>query len=282
MKMVSHNINDEQAKLWNGPAGRGWVEAQELLDQMFKPFESLLVEATRPADSAQRVLDVGCGTGGTTLAVARRLGTDGFCTGIDISEPMIAAARARAERENTPASFLCANAQHHAFEPETVDSILSRFGVMFFDDPVGAFANLRRAARKGGDLRFIAWRSAADNPFMTTAERAAAPLLPNLPARRRDVPGQFAFADRGRVVSILDDSGWSAVEIQPLDVACTLPENGLIRYFTHIGPVGQTLQDANPQTRTSVVEIVRAAFDPYVHGNEVRFTAACWMVSARA
>ena len=158
-------------------------------------------------DPGSRVLDVGCGTGSTTLAVARRLGAKGRCIGIDISEPMIAAARARAEREGTPASFIRADAQTHAFEPASFDMIISRFGVMFFDDSVRAFANLRRAARDDAELRFIAWRSAAENPFMTTAERAAAPLLPNLPARRPDAPGQFAFADRRRVYSILEESG---------------------------------------------------------------------------
>ena len=113
---VTHQTDDEQTTLWNGPAGRAWVETQELLDQMFKPFEDLLVEAVS-AGSGGRVLDVGCGTGSTTLAVARRLGAKGRCIGIDISDPMIAAARARAEREGTPASFIRANAQTHAFEP---------------------------------------------------------------------------------------------------------------------------------------------------------------------
>ena len=117
---------------------------------------------------------------------------------------------------------------------------------------------------------------------MTTAERAAASLLPNVPARTPDAPGQFAFADRLRVYSILEESGWAEIDIQPIDVACTLPENGLVRYLTRLGPVGRILQDVDDETRTRVIEIVRAAFDPYVHGSEVRFTAACWMVGARA
>jgi ubiquinone/menaquinone biosynthesis C-methylase UbiE len=278
---VTHQTDDEQTALWNGRAGRAWVEAQELLDQMFKPFEELLVKAVS-AGSGGRVLDVGCGTGSTTLAVARLLGAKGRCTGIDISDPMLAAARARAEREGTPASFIRANAQLHAFEPASFDVIISRFGVMFFDDPVRAFANLRRAARDGAELRFIAWRSSAENPFMTTSERAAAPLLPNLPARRPDSPGQFAFADQRRIYRILEESGWAEIDIQPIDVACTLPEKELVRYLTRLGPVGLILQEADDRTRTQVIETVRAAFDPYVHGAEVRFTAACWMVDARA
>jgi SAM-dependent methyltransferase len=278
---VTHQTYDEQAALWNGRAGRAWVETQDVLDQMFKPLEDLLVAAVF-AGSGGRVLDVGCGTGSTTRTAARLLGAKGHCIGIDISEPMIAAARARAEREGTPASFIHANVQIHAFEPASFDMIISRLGVMFFDDSVRAFANLRRAASDEAELQFIAWRGAAENPFMTTAERAAAPLLPNLPARRPDAPGQFAFADRRRVYSILEESGWTEIDIRAIDVACSLPEKELVRYLTRLGPVGLILQEADDRTRTQVVETVRAAFDPYVHGTEVRFTAACWMVGARA
>src|SRR4030095_8588020 len=105
---------DEQTALWNGPSGHAWVEAQALIDQMFKPFEDLLVEAVSPG-AAQQVLDVGCGAGGTTLALARPGGAGGHCTGIDISGPLIDVARARAQREGTPASFIRADAQTHAF-----------------------------------------------------------------------------------------------------------------------------------------------------------------------
>lgn len=278
---ASRQTDDEQTKLWNGLAGRAWVEAQEVLDSMFKPLEDLLAEAVSAA-SGRQVLDVGCGTGSTTLAVARRLGAEGRCMGIDISEPMITAARARAERESTPASFIRANAQDHAFEPASFDVIISRFGVMFFDDSVRAFANLRRAAKDDAQLRFVAWRSPSENPFMTTAERAAAPLLPKLPARRPGAPGQFAFADSHRVSRILEESGWAEIDIRPLDVACTLPEKELIRYLTRLGPLGLILHEADDRTRAQVIGTVRAAFEPYVHGAEVRFTAACWMASARA
>lgn len=273
--------SDEQEKLWNGLAGQAWVETQELLDRMFKPLEDLLVDAVL-AGSRSRVLDVGCGTGSTTLAVARTLGAKGRCVGIDISDPMIALARVRAERERTPASFIRADAQSHDFEPGSFDMIISRFGVMFFEDSIRAFANLRRAARDGADLRFLAWRSAAENPFMTTAERAAAPLLPNIPARQPDAPGQFAFADRRRVYRILEESGWTEIDIRPIDVACTLPEKDLVQYFTRLGPLGLILRQVDDRARSQVIETVRAAFAPYVHGAEVCYTAACWMVSARA
>ncbi|MEU9954525.1 methyltransferase domain-containing protein [Streptomyces sp. NPDC050982] len=292
---ATRRTDDEQTARWNGPAGHAWVEAQALVDGVLKPFEDLLVEALsadhgghvldagdRVLDAGGRVLDVGCGTGTTTLAVARRLGAGGHIVGVDISEPMITAARAGAEQADAPASFIRADAQEYAFEPATFDAVMSRFGVMFFSDSVRAFANLRRAAKGGAALRFIAWRGPAENPFMTTAERAAAPLLPNLPARRPDEPGQFAFADADRVRRILAEAGWTGIDIQPKDVTCTLPESELIRYFTRFGPVGLILGEADEQTRAKVVETVRAAFDPFVQGTEVRFTAASWLVGARA
>ncbi len=271
---------NEQMTLWNGPSGRAWVEAQELLDGMFQPFEDHLVEATR-GRSAGAVLDVGCGTGSTTLAVARQLEGGATALGVDISEPMLAVARARAERERSAARFIVGDAQRHAFSPGSFDMVVSRFGVMFFDDAVQAFGNLRRAAQGGAELRFVAWRSPAENAFMTTAERAAAPLLPNLPARRPG-PGQFAFADPSHVQGILGDSGWSEVVIEPLDVVCALPARELTRFLTRLGPLGLALKDADDDTRARVIDTVRRAFDPFVHGDEVRYTAACWTVGARA
>lgn len=272
---------NEQTALWNGTAGRAWVETQELLDHMFQPIEEMLVQAI-PAGLAQQVLDVGCGTGGTTIAASRRLGTKGGCVGIDISAPMIAMAKARAEREGLPATFICDDAQRHAFKPESFDMIMSRFGVMFFDDFVAAFKNLRHAARDHAQLRFVAWRSAEENTFMTTAERAAVALLPHMLARRPDEPGQFAFARQSRVSSILQESGWAEINIEPVDIICAFPKAELVRYVTWMGPLGRVLQQADDQTRKNIVETVCPAFDPYIHGDEVRFIAACWDVSARA
>lgn len=281
MNTTHHQTNSDQMALWNGRAGRAWVDQQALLDRVLKPLEDRLIDEVRAAGGL-RVLDVGCGTGSTTLAVARLLGGKGYCTGADISEPMIDLAKARAKHEHSPADFICADLQVHLFEPANFDTIISRIGVMFFDDPVMAFANMRHAATDDAKLRCIAWRGAADNPFMTAAERAAAPLLPDIPPRRPGAPGQFAFADRDRVASILRKSSWTDIDIQPLDFECTLPEKELLGYATRLGPVGLVLEDADEGTRQRVIEAIRAAFDPYVRGTEVRFTAACWMISAGA
>jgi ubiquinone/menaquinone biosynthesis C-methylase UbiE len=277
----SRKTDDEQKALWNGVAAQSWIEAEDMLDGMFRPFEDLLVEAAAVRPRAG-VLDVGCGTGSTTLAVARRLGAEGQCVGVDISAPMLDRARARAQRDGVPASFLCADAELHTFERASFDMLFSRFGVMFFNDPVRAFSNLRRAARDDAELCFITWRSPSENPFMTTAERAAAPLLPNIPARDPQAPGQFAFADPNRVHRILEDSGWADIDIGRLDVECTFAEADLARYLTRFGPIGRFLHDADQQIKDRVLATVRPAFAPFVHGASVRFGAACWKVSARS
>lgn len=276
---TDRQVYDEQAARWNGDSGRAWVEQQAPLDAMFKPFEALLTEAIK---GGERVLDVGCGTGGTTLAAARVTGPQGGCVGIDISAPMLDAARGRAGREQVQATFVQADAQTHAFEPETFDTIISRFGVMFFGDPVAAFANLRRAVRADGRLCFAAWRSADENPFMTITERAAAPFLQNVPARPANGPGQFAFADAGRVRAILEQSGWADIAVRPIDVACSLSRSDLVRFFTRLGPLGTIFRDIDERTREQVIEAAREAFAPFIDGDDVRYTAACWLVTAQA
>jgi len=264
-----------QAALWNGSAANAWVANQAILDQMFYPFEALLTAALHPG---QRVLDVGCGTGATTLAAARR---SGHCTGIDISAPMIDVARERARDAAVEATFVCADAQQHAFAPAQFDAIVSRFGVMFFADPVAAFTNLRRAARDTATLHLYAWRNPGDNPFMTTAERAAAPLV-QLPATVPGQPGQFAFADAARVRDILACSGWGDIAIVPVDVPCTFPAPGMLHYLTRMGPLGRILPTLDEPLRKHVIATVRAAFEPFVQGESVHFTAACWKTTARA
>jgi hypothetical protein len=127
----------------------------------------------------------------------------------------------------------------------------------------------------------IAWRSAEDNPFMTAAEKAAAPFLPDLRPRDPNAPGQFAFGDSAKVQRILEESGWEEIEIQRLDVACSFPASELERYATKLGPVGPLIRELDEATRAQISAAIVAAFAPYVHGAEVRFNAACWVVSAR-
>ncbi|MBU2668215.1 class I SAM-dependent methyltransferase [Actinoplanes bogorensis] len=275
--MTDKNTYDGAAR-WNGPSGNAWIEAQSVMDALYQPLADVLIDAV--PRTATTVLDVGCGTGGTTVTMAGRGAAR--TTGVDISEPMLTAARKRAEQAGVDVTFIRADAQEHEFEPASYDLVMSRFGVMFFNDPVRAFTNLRHAAAPGATLKALVWRDIEDNPFMTTAERAAAPLLPDLPPRDPEAPGQFAFADQGKVRRILDESGWSGVTLEPVDVTCTMPESELVGYFSRLGPVGLALPHVDEATRAKVVDVVRPAFDPYVKEREVAFTAACWMVAGRA
>jgi ubiquinone/menaquinone biosynthesis C-methylase UbiE len=274
--------NREQAARWNASAGHAWAELQDVLDRMFAPIEARVVEAGFPGEGG-RVLDVGCGAGATTLAMARRLGAAGRCLGVDLSERLVGVAAARARAAGlTSASFVAADAQTYPFEPAGFDAAISRFGVMFFDDPVGAFAAVRRAVRPDGKLAFAAWRSPAENPFMTTAIRAAAPLLPGLAAPDPEAPGQFAFARADRVRQILADAGWTEVDMRPLDVAAALSPPELAEYVTRMGPVGLALQGLDPPARMAVVEAVLPAFEPFLQAGAASFTMAVWLVTARA
>jgi len=271
---------NSQSALWMGGAGHAWVAEQAVIDQMFRPIETLLAEAAARG-KVERALDVGCGTGGTTLALARRLGSGARCTGIDISEPMIDHARLQARQEGLPVEFVRADAQRHHFEPGTFDLAVSRFGVMFFDDPVAAFTNLRQAMRNGGRLHAVVWRSADENPFMTTAEHAARPLLPSLPVRQADEAGQFGFAREVRVREILTHAGWKGVKLEALDVQCRFPESELSGYLSRMGPFGRALEMLEPVLRRRVIDEVRLAFNAFVSGGTVSFRTACWMVSAQ-
>jgi SAM-dependent methyltransferase len=269
--------NQDQKARWNGPAGQGWVRQQPVMDAMYRPLLDLLVDGL--PSTVSHLLDVGCGTGATTVAAAERRGAD--CVGIDVSEPMLTAAGRRAARAGVGATFHVADAQDYAFEPGTFDVIVSRFGVMFFDDPVAAFTNLRRAATDDATLRLIVWRTAEENPFMTKPEHALAALV-DLPPRPADGPGPFAFADPAKVREVLAAAGWGDLQAEPVDVVCTLPEAELEGYYTSVGAVASVLRELEEPARSRVAKQVRPVFDEFVAGGLVRFPARVWLLTATA
>ncbi|MBZ9673259.1 class I SAM-dependent methyltransferase [Mesorhizobium sp. B3-2-1] len=274
--------NTRQAALWNDVSGKAWVEMQPILDEILAPLERLVVDAGYPGEGGN-VLDIGCGAGATTLTMARRVGNDGNCVGLDISRPLVALATERARVEGAAnASFEVGDAQAHAFEPGRFDAVVSRFGVMFFDDPVAAFSNIRQAARRGGKLAFVAWRSPVENDFMTTAARAAEPFLPPAPAPDPDAPGQFALADGAKVKRILEASGWSSIEVEQANVLCRIAEGDLMTFATRLGPVAATLREVDRATAEKITTVLPAAYAPFVKDGEARFNAACWLVTALA
>lgn len=271
---------DEQAALWNGPGGQAWVDVQPMLDELFAPVAELMIEtaAIAPGD---HVLDVGCGTGATSLLAADAAGPTGSCLGIDISGPMVDRARQRAAAAASPARFVCADAQTHTFGPGARTRLLSRFGLMFFADPAAAFRNLHRAAAAGGTLTAIVWRSATENPFMTAAERAASAALRGLPLRRSDGPGQFAFADAGRVGRLMHEGGWTDVSLEPVDLPLQMPLTVLPVYVERLGPLGRILPSVAAEARPALLTAVQSAFTPFIRQERVCFDAACWLLRGR-
>lgn len=270
----------DMAAYWDR-AGRVWVEHQALLDRIMAPIAQAVVDAAGPVNG-EAVLDVGCGSGATTFAAAWRVGPTGRAVGVDISPALVELARTRAGEDGIEsAQFLLADAQAHAFQPE-FDAIVSRFGVMFFPDPVAAFANLRTALKPGGKLAFAAWRSPEENPLSQVPLRAAAPFLPETPRFEKDAPGRFAFADPDRVRDILADAGWRDIAIAPLDTTAPLSFDELMTMSLRVGPLNPILKDADEDLRDTVWDAVAIALEPYVKEGVAQMTSACWLVTAQA
>ncbi len=275
--------NADQIAAWSGPAGQTWADLHEELDRQVEPPGRAALELAAPA-KGERALDVGCGPGATTLELARAVGPEGAVAGVDVAPMLLQIARRKAAGVDN-VSFVEADAQAFVFEPGHFDLIFSRFGVMFFDDPVAAFANLRRACRSGGRLAFVCWRSPADNPLFRLGGVVVAELFPDRPAPPPNAPGPFAFADDGRVRAILSDSGWHDVRIEALDVeigGANLDES--VAMMTRAGPLGAALREmeASEGLRRQAADRLRPLLEPYAGPDGVRMPAACWLVAAAA
>lgn len=272
----------DQATYWNKAGGQAWVDLQALMDRTNKPIEDVLVDRAFPG-TGRRVLDVGCGAGATTIAMARRLGPDGLCLGVDISEPLVAMAQRQAASAGLAnAQFVQADAQTHDLDAQRFDTVMSRFGVMFFADFDAAFANLRRGTRPGGALVFACWRSPAENPMAQVPAAAVAHLLPPLPTGDPDAPGRFAFARRDRVQGVLERSGWRDIAIEPLDAHTPVTLEDAMAIGLRMGPLGAMLQIADEALRGQVRDAVEAALRAHMADGMVQMTAACWLVTAKA
>lgn len=270
------------AAYWNDVGGGAWVENQALLDRINQPVGDIVAERADPGTGA-RVLDIGCGAGATTLDMARRVGPDGLCLGVDVSEALLDLARQRARTEAIGnVDFVRADAATHDFGGPVFDAAISRYGVMFFEDPDAAFANLRRAVRPGGGLTFACWRSAAENPLTLVPLEAAAPFLPESPRAPADGPGRFAFADADRIRGILERSGWRQVGIEPLDVPTPVSFDELLTLSLKLGLLGTLLPQQDESVRQRVAEAVAARLESHVEDGMVPMTAACWLVTATA
>jgi SAM-dependent methyltransferase len=275
-------MNADQIEYWNGPAGEKWAAFQSEMDRTLADATAGLL-ALGAAKPGERVLDVGCGAGETSLLLAKAVGPAGAVTGVDISAPLLAVARRRGAGMAN-AAFVEADAARHPFAADC-DLVASRFGVMFFDDPTAAFANIRTALKPGGRLAFICWRPAQENQWVTLPAAAARDLLPPSPPADPLAPGPFAFADRGRVETILSGAGFSAVAIDKLDGHMDLGADldAAAVQMLNIGPLSRALADANADAtlREKVRLAVRTALQTVTTDKGVRPGLACWLVSAR-
>lgn len=279
--------NTEMIRYWNEGAGPAWVAMQERLDAQLAALGALTRERAGVA-TGERVLDVGCGCGGTTLELARAVGAGGRVVAVDISEPMLARARARAEAAGLDEriEWHCADAQTAGFADASFDCVYSRFGVMFFEDPPAAFTNLRRTLRPGGRLTFVCWQARERNPWMMAPALAAMQhvAFPAPPAP--DAPGPFAFADPERVRGILTAAGFEDVAHEAVDRPMPLGRGGLdeaLELFLAVGPVGQALREAQagPEQRERVVAAVREALARFETPRGLEAPASAWIVTAR-
>ena len=245
--------NDEQFDYWNGPEGQHWVDRDALFDAMLGDFVGPLLDAAAitPDD---RVLDVGCGNGATSRAAARRA-TNGHVVGLDISGPMLERARTRAAEEGIGnVEFVHADAQDHPLDDtESFDVLISRFGVMFFADPVAAFANLRKALRPGGRVAFLCWQGLFENEWVAVPAGAIIPIVgpPEVPPP--GAPGPFSFADPERISGILTDAGYADVQTDdvhlPLRLGGGLPLDEAVAFLAEGGMGKRFLGDADAPTR---------------------------------
>jgi SAM-dependent methyltransferase len=273
--------NAEQVAYWNGPMGERWTRQQAAIDRAFAAFTARLLEVASPRP-AERVLDVGCGCGVTTLAAADAVGPAGAVLGVDISAPMLARARERAlGRRNV--ELLEDDASTHAFEP-SFDVVLSRFGVMFFRDPTAAFANLRTALRPGGRVAVIVWRPMAENEWAELPREAAIRHVPAEAPLGPDEPGPFSFGDAARIERVLGGAGFTDLVITRFDAEVLFSTEGVddaVAFAMNAGPTARLLRDAGDDLRERVRGEVEKTLRPRLEGTRLTLGGSTWLVQAR-
>ena len=281
-KLQSTGPNAEQITYWNEQGGPRWVRLQEDLDRQLASFGRIVMDRLA-LGAGERVLDVGCGCGETSLELGRRVGAAGSVLGVDISTVMLERAAERGKSAPN-VKFLVADAQTHPFPPASFDAVFSRFGVMFFQDPRAAFTNIRLAMKPGGRLAFHCWKSLPENPWMTVPLFAALQHVPPPTPPPPDAPGPFAFADPDRVRGILADAGFAAIDFESRNDSMGLGTGGADEaadFAMQMGPASIALREATPETVAKVRTSIREALVPYQTERGVALATASWIVTAR-
>ncbi len=273
--------NEKQITYWNEVAGPKWVGLGDAMEERLAAVNELLLThcAARPGE---RVLDIGCGTGITAAPLAEAVLPGGQVTGIDISTPMLDSARLRCAGQRN-LNFLQADAQTHSFDMK-FDLLTSRFGVMFFEDPLAAFTNLRDALALDGRLCFVCWAGLADNPHWSLAFDVAVAALGPPEPKPPHTPGPMAFSDVGYLRGFLDRAGFAEISIRPVRVPIigkTVADEARIAGM--IGPAGALLDEkqADPATRARLTVDFAAAIQPFNTPGGPRLQATVLVVQAR-
>jgi len=271
--------NTAQRAYWNDKAGPSWVAAQERLDAMLTPLsEQALAKAA--VKLGERALDIGCGCGATTIALAE---AGAIALGVDLSEPMLNHARERAKHLSN-IEFLVEDAVvYQASEP--FDLLFSRFGVMFFADPIEAFMNLRKQLNAHGRLAFICWQAPQHNPWMAIPGKAVAEFLPPMdPPPQPTDPGPFAFADPDYLESILAQAGFKQIELESIEAGMYLGSSldEVMEYQKFVGPVARVVSELEGEIQEQAIAAARAAFAEHLTDSGITLPGRVWLVSARA
>lgn len=276
--------NTADATYWNSPATRVWATGYARIDAIFAPVLAAALEAAAPRPG-ERAIDIGCGSGTSVLALAAAVGPDGQVVGADIAAESVAVAERRiAAAGLAQAKVLLGDAGSHAFPEGGFDLLFSRFGVMFFADPVAAFRNLRAALRPGGRFSAAAFRAAAENPWITGPAAALRPLVPPQPAAAPDAPGQFGWAREAHVRAILEGAGFRDIALVPRDLRFRLGEDAAAaaEAAMSIGQGARALLSADAATREAARAALEAFFRPHEGPEGVTLGAAIWIVTAQA
>jgi SAM-dependent methyltransferase len=275
--------NSEQIREWNGPLGERWAREQEVMDQLAGPFGQAALTAAA-AREGERAIDIGCGCGDTSIALAQAVGSRGSVLGLDVSAPMLGVARQRAAGL-AQLRFEQADASQAPL-PEGQDLLYSRFGVMFFDAPVPAFAHLRRSLKPAGRLAFVCWQSAKENLWASVpvaAGRTALGITP--PPADPHAPGPFAFADADRVQSILSEAGFAEISAEPFSYSMPMGDSPrkAAEESARLGPLARLVREAGPEHLPKIVDAVEAVLRPLAaRDGSVSLPARAWIVTAHA
>ena len=280
--MSNFDEDSEVQKYWNEEGGNKWAENIDIVESMIEPLSDLLIEKIA-AQKGETVLDVGSGGGVTSMKLAEQVGSTGSVLGVDVSEPILSIARNRSKDiENLELQH--SDATTAVFAQNSFDIITSRFGVMFFDDPVLAFSNLHAALKPTGRLIFMCWRSLEENPWIAEPAKAAFAVVPppaDAEKPEPTAPGPFSLADQDHLKTVLSSAGFNNIELQAVDMHIPMGElNDAVSFLMKMGPAAETIKEASNEDKNAIAEAMTKVLGKYETAEGIKTPSATWIVTA--